>query len=82
MNEPEIRTVTVAVRLSADEYLRYYRGAARNVYARDLQGKVVQFPANLLQRFVTTDGVDGIFEIAFTPAGKMVDIRRLGPSNG
>lgn len=73
-------SVTVAVTLSADEYLRYYRGAARNVYARDLQGRVVQFPANLLQKFVTPDGIDGVFEIVFTSAGKLVDIKRLGPS--
>lgn len=78
----KLRQVIVPLNLSADEYLRYYRGAVRNVLARDLQGRVVQFPANLLQRFVTENGVDGIFEITITSAGKLVDIRRLGPSNG
>lgn len=77
----DLRRVIVPLHLSADEYLRYYRGAVRNVLARDLHGRVVQFPANLLQRFVTASGVDGTFEITITAAGKLVDIRRLGPSN-
>lgn len=79
MTEP-LNRVVIPIRLSADEYLRYYRGTARNVYARDLQGRVVQFPASLLQRFVTKDGVDGLFEITSTVAGKLVDIRRVGSS--
>ncbi len=41
-----LRQVIVPLNLSADEYLRNYRGAVRNVLARDLQGQVVQFPAN------------------------------------
>jgi len=76
----DVRRIVLRIHLSADDYLRYYRGSARSVYARDLQGRVVQFPANLLQRFVTEDGVDGTFEIATTSAGKLLEIRRLGPS--
>lgn len=72
-----LQRIVLPIYLSAEEYLKYYRGSARNVFARDLQGRVVQFPANLLQRFVTKDGVDGLFEITVTAAGKLVDIRRL-----
>lgn len=72
-----LQKVLVPIRLSADEYLKYYQGAAKNVFARDLDGRTVQFPANLLQKFVTQDGVDGIFEIAFGPGGKLVSIRKL-----
>lgn len=78
----DLHRVVLPIRLSADEYLKYYRGAARNVFARDLQGRVVQLPANLLQRFVTENGIDGLFEITITASGKMVDIKRLGPSGG
>jgi hypothetical protein len=79
MAADQVQRVVLPIRLSADEYLKYYRGSARNVYARDLQGRVVQFPANLLQRFVTKDGIDGVFEITITAAGKLVDIRRVVP---
>lgn len=73
----EVQKVLVPIHLSADEYLKYYKGAAKNVFARDLAGRTVRFPANLLQKFVTQDGVDGVFEIAFGPTGKLVSIRKL-----
>jgi hypothetical protein len=80
MATDDLRRVVVPLRLSTDEYLRYYRGSARNVFARDLEGRVVQFPAGLLRRFVTESGIDGTFEITITASGKLVDVRRLGPS--
>jgi hypothetical protein len=73
----EVRKVLVPVHLSAEEYLKYYKGAAHNVFARDLEGRTVQFPANLLQKFVTREGVDGLFEISFGPTGKLIDIRKV-----
>ena len=80
MTEP-LQRVVLPIRLSVDEYLKYYRGSARNVYARDLQGRTVQFPANLLQRFVTANGIDGLFEITITAAGKLVDIQQVEPKS-
>jgi hypothetical protein len=45
------------LRITADRYLDYYRGTARLVVARCTTGQNVQFPASLLQQFVTTDGI-------------------------
>lgn len=73
----DVQKVLVPIHLSADEYLQYYRGAAKNVFARDLEGRTVQFPANLLQKFVTQQGVDGLFEIVFSSGGKLVSIRKV-----
>jgi hypothetical protein len=42
--------------ITADQYLDYYRGTARHVVVRCTTGQTVQFPAGLLQQFVTTDG--------------------------
>lgn len=78
----DLQRVVLSIHLSADEYLKYYRGSARSVYARDLQGRMVQFPANLLQRFVTKEGINGVFEITTTQTGKLVDIRRLEVGDG
>ena len=72
-----VQKVLVPIHLSADEYLQYYRGSAKNVFARDLDGRTVQFPANLLQKFVTQEGVNGLFEIAFGPGGKLISIHRV-----
>ena len=49
--------------ISADQYLDYYRGVVREVIVRCTSGQTVQFPAALLQRFVTPDGVHGRFAL-------------------
>lgn len=51
------------LRITADQYLDYYRGAARDAVARCDDGRTIQFPAALLQRFVTHDGIHGRFAL-------------------
>jgi hypothetical protein len=50
--------------ITADEYLDYYRGTARHVIVRCSTGQNVQFPASLLQQFVTPDGIRGSFALS------------------
>lgn len=52
-----------SLRLTAAQCLEYYRGAARQVVARADTGQAVQFPASLLQRFITDEGVMGRFAL-------------------
>ena len=49
------------LRISPDQYLDYYRGTVRQVVVRCTGGLSVQFPAALLQRFVTPEGIHGDF---------------------
>jgi hypothetical protein len=51
------------LRITADQYLDYYRGTARHVIVRCATGQKVQFPASLLQQFVSTDGITGTFAL-------------------
>ena len=51
------------LRVTADQYLDYYRGAARQVVVRCTTGQRVQFPAALLQQFVTAEGIRGHFAL-------------------
>jgi hypothetical protein len=51
------------LRITADQYLNYYRGTARHVVVRCTTGQNVQFPASLLQQFITTDGIMGNFAL-------------------
>ncbi len=51
------------LRISAGQYLGYYRGTARQVVVRCTTGQNVQFPASLLQQFVTTEGISGTFAL-------------------
>jgi len=64
--------------IPAEDYLAYYRGIARDVIARTLDGRRIRFPANSLRDHVRHDGVRGLFEIEFDERHKLVALRRLG----
>jgi len=49
------------LRITSEQYLDYYRGRVRQVLVECGDGKKVQFPAAMLQRFVTQDGISGNF---------------------
>ncbi len=65
------------LRITAEEYLDYYRGAVRHVVARCSTGQTVQFPAALLQRFVTPDGIRGRFALTCDDQHKNPALERL-----
>lgn len=71
-------TVRFALNISQDKLLSYYEGAARAVVVNSLDGRSIQFPANLLRQFVTSEGVQGIFEMEFDANNKFVAMRRIG----
>lgn len=65
--------------ISRDEYLKQYQAAGRaQVVVRAQDGRRVQFPAGILQRFVLDDGVHGRFVVCFDAQGRFQSIERLG----
>lgn len=62
---PNHQSIIVDIGISADEYLRWYRGEATTISVKARNGQRVAFPADALRPFVTTDGVSGAFEIIF-----------------
>ncbi len=72
-----MQEVMVQLRISADEYLKLYRGQATAVNTRAVDGRSVRFPAKILTPYVTRRGVHGVFIISFSDAGKFQDIRQL-----
>jgi hypothetical protein len=71
------REIVFELNISQDDYLRYYQGAVRQVIARGRDGRTVQFPAGLLRRFVSHDGIRGEFRLRFDDRHKLVDLERL-----
>ena len=69
--------VRVNLNINRDEMLRWYSGGAHHVNALALDGRRVQFPVDLIRPYITHDGVQGAFEIEFSPEGKFQSIRRL-----
>ncbi len=72
-----MREVLFTLHVSTDEMLRYYRGTAKNVMVTTDLGLRVQFPAKVLQPFVTKDGVHGRFAIRFDGNNKFAGIRKV-----
>ncbi|WP_431688535.1 DUF2835 domain-containing protein [Hahella sp. NBU794] len=72
-----MRQIIVDIHISVEEYLNVYRGSAKNVNAISREGLRVQFPANILQRFVTREGIRGSFVITFDDANKFHSIEQL-----
>lgn len=72
-----MHSITVSLNISSDEYLKAYQGAGKNVFAKDLEGRNVRFPASILRPFVTHSGVHGVFQIEFGETGKFSQIRKV-----
>lgn len=72
-----MQAIVVDVHITAEEYQKYYRqpGTVVNVRARD--GRRVQFPANILQPYITHEGVIGAFRIVFDDEGKFQSLEKV-----
>ncbi len=56
----------------------FIHSAIQTVLAYSTDGRKVRFPAGVLQRVVTRDGVRGRFAILFNQQGKFEGIERVG----
>jgi hypothetical protein len=65
------------LRISSEQYLDYYRGVVKNVVVRATSGQTVQFPASLLQRFVSPEGIHGDFVLECDENHKCVGLRAI-----
>ncbi len=63
--------------ISAKEYLRVYRGSARQVVVHGTDGSSLSFPAEHLRGFVSHDGVQGRFELKYDADNKFVSLHKL-----
>ena len=72
-----MKKVIIDLHISKDEWLKLYRGETNKVYAVSRDGRSIQFPANILSRYTTHDGVSGSFEIYFDDHGKFQSIVKL-----
>lgn len=63
--------------LSAEKYLEYYKGNARNIVVRSEDNKNIKFPANAIRSFLTHDGIFGLFEIQFDENNKLIKIIQI-----
>ncbi|RDL43152.1 DUF2835 domain-containing protein [Marinomonas piezotolerans] len=68
--------IIIDVDLSAHQYKEMYRGTKKYLVAQSRDGRKVQLPLSVFQRFVTLKGVYGVFEIEFDENRKLVGIEK------
>ncbi len=73
-----MKKLIISIKITREQYMEYYRGSVRNVITKATNGQRVQFPANILQPFVSHNGIEGIFELEFDQNYKFSKIRRIG----
>lgn len=72
-----VASVRIALDIPAERYVTHYAGNAHSVYTTTEGGLSVQFPATVLRKFVTHDGVRGVFDLHFDRENKLTSITRV-----
>jgi hypothetical protein len=67
----------IELHISPERYLEYYRGTVQHVVARCTTGQTVRFPASLLQRFVSHEGIHGRFVLSCDDEHKGAELQRM-----
>jgi len=68
--------ILIDLTISAQDYLALYQGVAKDVVAKDHNGRTVRFPAKILRPFVTHNGISGSFRIEIDANHKFKKISR------
>jgi len=69
--------IIVDLIIQKDEWLKIYQGKAKLVYATSRDGRSIKFPANILSKYTTHNGIEGSFVINFNEDGKFQSINKL-----
>ena len=72
-----MRQYIVDLNIPTAELLRYYRGSASSVSARDRNGRRLQFPAHVLRPFVSGSGIQGTFTLSVGVGNRLHNIQRV-----
>ena len=71
-----MQKICVSLNISPERYLAFYRGTAKIIIATAEDGRRVQFPVNVVRKFVTREGIRGRFVIVFDDQNKFKSIER------
>ncbi len=66
-----------SLNISAEDYLRYYRGEAVSVIAVDPAGVSIRFPATALRGHVDRNGVRGTFRLLTDEQNRLQSLERI-----
>lgn len=70
-------SLVLDIALPAERFLAVYQGRANRVLLYSRDGRKVSLPAHHLRPFLRHDGIHGVFELEFSTAGELLDLRQL-----
>lgn len=70
-------SLVLDIALSAERLRAVYQGRANRILLQSRDGRRVSLPAHHVRPFLTQEGVYGAFELEFSAAGELVNLRRL-----
>ena len=72
-----MKQIIIDIHITRDEWMKIYRGETNIVYAKSRDGRSIQFPANILNKYTTHNGIAGSFVINVNDEGKFQSIIKL-----
>lgn len=69
--------IVLSVALPAFKYEALYSGTAKNLVANSLDGRKVQLPLSAFKRFLTHEGINGVFEVEFDDSNKLIAVYKI-----
>lgn len=72
------------LKLTSEQLLEYYQGYKKYVRVDTFEGYSIRFRAEHLRRWVTKNGIDGVFEIRFDEFRNFKELVQVGgpPNRG
>lgn len=70
-------SLSLTLNLNPETLERLYREPVQVVHAVADDGRRVQFPVSAIRPYITREGVQGRFELVFSEAYKLLELRRL-----
>lgn len=70
-------SLVLDIALPAERFLAVYQGRANRVLLYSRDGRKVSLPAHHLRPLLRHDGIHGVFELEFSAAGELLDLRQL-----
>jgi len=72
------QTIRFHLAISAKKYLAYYQGVAKSIVTCSADNRSIRFPADSVRKFLTHDGIYGLFEIQFDGNNKLIGVKKIG----
>lgn len=66
----------INLHIDKSELVKYYTGTTI-VTAKSIDGRSVQFPVNILQKYITHDGIHGVFVLEYDDNFKFRNLKKL-----